>query len=117
MFAYVLSNFKYLSAQVPPRDNRPTMATKLTKRFVDDLPLSNARVTYWDTDLKGFGLRIGATTKTYIAETKISGKTARVSIGKHGVFTPEQARAEARHLLGLMSRDINPNELTSVRLN
>lgn len=30
---------------------------------------------------------------------------------KHGVFTPEQARAEARHLLGLMTRDINPNEL------
>jgi integrase len=87
------------------------MNKKLTKRFVDYLPLSKIRVTYWDTDLKGFGLRIGATTKTYIAETKISGKTARVSIGKHGVFTPEQARAEARHLLGLMARDINPNDL------
>lgn len=87
------------------------MITKLTKRFIDGLPLSKVRVTYWDTDLKGFGLRIGATTKTYIAETKISGKTAKVTIGKHGVFTPEQARAEARHLLRLMSRDINLNEL------
>lgn len=111
MFAYVLSNFKYLSAQVPPRENKLAMTTKLTKLFIDDLPLSKVRVTYWDANLKGFGLRIGATTKTYIAETKISGKTARVTIGKHGVFTPEQARAEARHLLGLMSRDINPNEL------
>ena len=31
---------------------------KLTKRFIDTLKASNRRVTYYDTELKGFGIRV-----------------------------------------------------------
>lgn len=85
------------------------LKSKLTKSVVDSLPYPTAgQVLYRNTELIGFGVRIGTKTKTYFAETKIHGKTVRVSIGKHGVFTPEQARTEARHLLGQMAKGINP---------
>ncbi|MGH6627025.1 MAG: tyrosine-type recombinase/integrase [Burkholderiaceae bacterium] len=92
------------------------MDAKLTKSFVDKLPYANVgQVFYRDAELKGFGLRVGATAKTYIAESKVNGRVARVTIGKHGVFTAEQARAEARGLLQQMAKGINPNDVKAER--
>jgi integrase len=87
---------------------------KLTKSHVDDLPFTEQvgrQVFYFDTELKGFGLRVGNKTKTYIAETKVNGKTVRVSLAKHGVITAEIARKLAKESLAAMARDINPNEV------
>lgn len=87
------------------------MPQKLTKTFVDSIPYpENGQVFYRDSEIKGFGLRVGATSKVYIAESKVNGKTVRVSIGKHGIYTTEQARNQAKELLLLMSKGINPND-------
>jgi len=87
------------------------MNVKLTKAKVDSIPLAESgQAFYWDTDLAGFGLRVGANTKSYFAEGRVNGKTVRYTIGKHGVFTAEQARKEAREHLVLMAKGINPNE-------
>lgn len=87
------------------------MPQKLTKTFIDSIPFpENGQAFYRDTEIKGFGLRVGATSKVYIAESKVNGKTVRVSIGKHGIYTAEQARNEAKELLLLMSKGINPND-------
>ncbi len=87
------------------------MAQKLTKTFIDSTPLTEkGQVFYRDTELKGFGLRVGLTSKVYIAESKVNGKAVRVTIGKHGVFTAEQARASAREILLMMSKGVDPNE-------
>lgn len=88
------------------------MAQKLTKSFVDSIPLlESGQKFYRDTELKGFGLRVGTTGKVYIAEGKIKNKVVRSTIGKHGVFTAEQARLRARELLLMMAKGINPNDL------
>jgi integrase len=88
------------------------MTGKLTKSVVDSIShLPTGQVFYRDSELRGFGLRVGATSKTYIAESKVNGKVVRVTIGKHGVFTPEQARVEARRLLVEMAKGINPNHV------
>lgn len=88
------------------------MAQKLTKTFVDSVSYpESGQAFYRDNEIKGFGLRVGATSKVYIAESKVNGKTVRVSIGKHGIYTAEQARNQARELLLLMSKGINPNDL------
>ena len=90
------------------------MAHKLTKSFVDGLPFTTEKgkqAFYYDTELKGFGLRVGNTVKTYIAETKISRKTVRVTLGKHGALTAEMARKFAKEKLAAMSQDINPNQV------
>ncbi|MER0171412.1 MAG: DUF4102 domain-containing protein [Nitrosomonas sp.] len=87
------------------------MPQKLTKTFIDSIPFpENGQAFYRDNEIKGFGLRVGATSKVYIAESKVNGKTVRVSIGKHGIYTAEQARNEAKELLLLMSKGINPND-------
>lgn len=88
------------------------MSHKLTKSYVDALPFSEQsgkQIFYYDSEIKGFGLRIGNTAKTYIAETKINRKTVRVTIGKHGALAPEQARKLAKQKLAIMAQDINPN--------
>lgn len=85
------------------------MAQKLLKSFVDSVPLTTSgQVFYRDSELKGFGLRVGTTGKVYIAESKVNGKVVRVSIGKHGVYTPEQARLRAREILLMMAKGANP---------
>lgn len=88
--------------------SRPS-AKKLTKSFVDSIPLTESgQVFYRDTEITGFGLRVGSTSKTYIAESRVNGKNVRVTIGKHGVFTAEQARVEARQLLAMAAKGVNP---------
>ncbi len=88
------------------------MSHKLTKSFVDKLSFAaQAQSLYRDSELKGFGLRVGTDTKTYFAEAKVNGRTVRATIGKHGVFTAEQARSDAREYLRQMARGINPNDL------
>ncbi|WP_353573403.1 integrase family protein, partial [Candidatus Albibeggiatoa sp. nov. BB20] len=84
---------------------------KLTKSYVDKLPFpEKGQVFYRDPELKGFALRATKGSKTYIVETSVRGKTCRVTIGKHGVFSPDQARIQAKKLLADMAMGINPNQ-------
>lgn len=89
------------------------MTQKLTKTIVDSIPYpENGQAFYRDSEIKGFGLRVGATSKVYIAESKVNGKSVRVTIGKHGICTAEQARNQAKEILLMMSKGINPNDET-----
>jgi integrase len=89
------------------------MGIRLTKSIVDNIPFSASGQTYYrDDDLKGFGLRVGSASKVYFAEGKINNRTVRVTIGKHGVFTSEQARNQARIILGQIAKGANPNEVS-----
>ncbi len=92
------------------------MSDKLTKTFVDSLPFPETGQTFYrDSQLKGFGIRVGKNSKVYFAESKIDKKTIRVTIGHHGLFTSEQARLEARSILGMLARGINPNDVDKAR--
>jgi len=84
---------------------------KLTKSSVEKLEFSGTRVDYYDTDLKGFGLRVGASSKSFFARKEINGEPARQTIGKYGVWTAEQAREKARKLLHQMDEGIDPRLL------
>ena len=92
------------------------MPYKLTKTLVESLPApASGQALYRDAELKGFGVRVGTGSKVYYAEGKVHGKTVRVTIGHHGVFTSEQARTEARNILGMIARGINPNDVEKAR--
>lgn len=84
---------------------------KITKGVVDRLaqPPSGQKL-YMDEALKGFGVLVGAKTKTYVAQRDIGGRTVRVTLGRHGVITTAKAKNEAAEAIGLMRRGINPNE-------
>lgn len=91
---------------------------KLTKSKVDAIELvESGQVLYWDTELKGFGLRVGKSSKSYFVNGRVKGqdKEVRVTIGRHGVFTPDEARTEARKRLIQLSSGINPSDIDKER--
>lgn len=84
---------------------------KLTKGQVDKIPFTvGGQRIYMDRDIPGFGLRVGRQVKCYFVQRHIGRKNVRVTIGRHGIFTAEEARREARELLVRMTRGENPNE-------
>lgn len=94
------------------------MATgQITKRAVDALKPTEAIAFLWDAGdgaLKGFGVRITpAGVKSYVYQYRLGGRAGsarRYTIGRHGEFTPEQARERARQLAELVRRAIDPIE-------
>jgi integrase len=84
---------------------------KLTKNIVDKAkpPLNKAQAFYRDEQLKGFALRITANgVKSFILEKLINKKVRRITIGRYGELTVEQARKEAQKLLGKIATGIDP---------
>lgn len=79
---------------------------QLTKRFIDSIPFSKGKkVTFcWDSELKGFGLRVSASRKSFVAQARVDGKSKRITIGPYGVFTPKQAREQAQKELVKMMK-------------
>ncbi|MXY65338.1 MAG: DUF4102 domain-containing protein, partial [Gammaproteobacteria bacterium] len=68
----------------------------LTKRTVDRLSVRERDMVFWDRDIPGFGVRVypsGA--KVYVVQTRASGKSHRVTIGRHGKVSPDRARRDA----------------------
>lgn len=90
---------------------------KLTKTNIDRVAkpgLFASDVLYWDTEIKGFGLRVTPTGKTtFIAQGRVNGIGAavRVTVGPYGVFTPDQARDAAKEHLRNMGRGTDPRDL------
>jgi integrase/DNA-binding XRE family transcriptional regulator len=84
---------------------------KLTKTVVEKLPIpEKGQMLYHDLELKGFGVCIGQQSKTYFVQRAINGRTVRTTIGRHGVFTTELARNEARTIIAQMVKGTNPNK-------
>lgn len=89
---------------------------KLTKKAIDSLEPPKPTVTgaptqvfYRDTDLTGFGLKVtNAGSKVYIVEARVQGRPKRITLGKHGALTAEQARKQVRALLGDIAQDKDP---------
>jgi integrase len=92
------------------------MRGKITKRAVDTLrPAVDAReLVLWDTELAGFGVRVQrGDAKSYVLKYRAGkGRTAplrKLTIGRHGSpWTPDEARAEAKRLLGLVAHGKDP---------
>jgi|CXWL01.1.fsa_nt_gi integrase len=89
---------------------------KITKRFVDnvELPKNKKDHVFWDTELKGFGLRVrssGSTLqKTYIIKyrDKNTGRQHKPIVGTYPPMPPEKARSEAMQQLASVQTGSNP---------
>lgn len=89
---------------------------KLTKGYVDKIGPGRKDEFHWDTDVKGFGVRVTPRGKlTFIVQGRVEGTAAtpRITIGPYGVFTVDQAREQAREHLRTMRqghRSARPQE-------
>ncbi len=86
---------------------------KLTKRTIDTLaPEAGRDVYHWDDELAGFGIRIKPTgVKSFMVQYRNQGGASRrVTLGKAGVLTPEEARRLAKEKLAEVAKGGDPAE-------
>lgn len=80
-----------------------------------------AQKDIYDTELKGFLVRLGMTKAVYCVAKRCNGRMTRVVIGDHGVFLPDHneptlnARKRAAILIAQMESGENPNEAKKER--
>ena len=92
----------------------------ITKRTVDALKKGEADQYLWDDEVSGFGLKVTPkNARTYILQYRMGGRgtpTKRFTIGRHGTWTPEEARKEAKRLRQMVDRGIDPQAEQVARL-
>ena len=83
--------------------------TTISRRTVERLKVDRDTV-YWDSELLGFGVRVYPTGgKVYVVQTRADGKDGkRVTVGRHGVITPEEARRRAAHIISRIKAGVDP---------
>lgn len=87
----------------------PTL--QFTKQKIDAISNPKAgQVLYRDKLLRGFGLRVGSSTKVYVVEGQVAGRTRRVTIGRADIMSVDTARKRAMHILTEMALGLDPNE-------
>ncbi len=85
---------------------------KITKRVVDALrPDAGAEVFKWDSEMRGFGVRImpSGVTSYLIQYRTPEGRTRRMVIGRVGTLTPDEARKVAREKLVAAANGADPS--------
>ena len=77
---------------------------KLRKRSISRSAVEAMKVdrdtVFWDRDQPGFGVRVFPSgTRMYIAQARHGGKSTRVTLGRHGVITADEARGRASRVI------------------
>ena len=81
----------------------------ITKRSVDALHAGDRDAIFWDRDLPGFGVRVYASSrKTYVVQCRGPNGSQRVTIGRHGPITSDQARKEAAAIIDRIKSGEDP---------
>src|SRR5208282_5742484 len=70
---------------------------KITAKFIEgEVSFSEgSQHIIRDDELKGFGLRVSKGCVSFIVERKVGDRVRRVTLGKYGAMTPDQARKQA----------------------
>ena len=72
----------------------------ISKRTVDALSVEDRDAIFWDRDLSGFGVRVYPSgRKVYVVQSRGPGGSRRVTLGRHGKITAEQARKRAAGII------------------
>ena len=86
--------------------------TKITKRAVDAVRPSWREAFLWDDETPGFGLRVKPSgAKSFIVQYRnAQGRSRRLTLGRYGVLTVEEARRRARLSLAGVLKGEDPAE-------
>lgn len=85
---------------------------KITKRIVDAIePDPSGEQFLWDTELKGFGIRMmpSGVASFLIKYRNAEGQQRKMTLGRVGTLTPEEARLLARQKLAEVSKGDDPS--------
>ena len=83
--------------------------TTISRSTVEKLKADKDTV-FWDSELLGFGVRVYPTgRKVYVVQTRTGGENGkRVTVGRHGVITPEEARRRAALIVSRIKAGEDP---------
>ena len=80
----------------------------ISRRTVEALKVEKDTV-FWDRDLPGFGIRVYASgTKMYVVQSRTKGKSVRVTVGRHGVISADEARRRAARIVNRIKAGEDP---------
>lgn len=83
---------------------------RLTKRIVDATAPATSDVFVWDGEVKGFGLRVKPSgVRSFLVQYRnAEGRSRRLTLGRYGVLTPDEARALAKRALAKVAEGVDP---------
>lgn len=80
----------------------------ISRRTVNALRVDRDTV-FWDSELPGFGVRAYPSgSKMYVVQTRARGRSTRLTVGRHGVLTPEEARRRAALIIARVKAGEEP---------
>ena len=87
----------------------------ISKRTVDGLSVEEKKDTvFWDRELPGFGVRVYPSgSRVYVVQCRTRGKSKRVTLGRHGVISADQARRKAAVTLARIKGGEAPEPVSS----
>ena len=88
---------------------------RITKKTVDALTARQREYMLWDTDIKGFGVRVHPSgRKVYLVKYRLDGRVIKKTIGPHGAIPPAAARARAAEIItaAMTGRDLSGRVLS-----
>ena len=88
----------------------------LSKRTVDGLSVADKEAIFWDRELRGFGVRVypsGA--KVYLVQSRGTGGSKRIALGRHGVIPAGRARQRAALVIGRIKAGEEPAAAAAAR--
>ena len=80
----------------------------ISRRTVEALKVDKDTV-FWDSEQPGFGVRVYPTgAKHYVVQTRARGSAKRLTVGRHGVITPEEGRRRAALIIARIKAGEEP---------
>ncbi len=83
----------------------------ISKRTVEALSVEDKDAVFWDDKIPGFGVRVYPSgSKVFVVQTRTQGKSKRITLGRYGVMTADQARKKAAETIALLKSGQEPGE-------
>jgi integrase len=105
--------FRFLLTYCLPAASPRLTMPRLSKRLIDDLaPPVSREIFLWDDDLRGFGLRTKPSgVKSFLVQYRNgNGRSRRLTLGRYGALTTDEARSLAKKALADVARGLDPAE-------
>lgn len=92
------------------------MKTKLTDALIQKRKAPSAgREEIFDTQVQGFGVRIGQRDRAFFFIRRVNGEKTRFSLGQYPAVTLTKARSQALDILNQIKKGEDPREVTRLR--